>query len=467
MELLGRHEELSRLDAAASRAGAFTAVWGRRRVGKSRLLTEWSRRRNGLYLTADQTVAPVQRRYLAAAVAERFAGFADGDDPDWPSFFQRLANEARRAGWPGPLILDELPNLLAADAHMVFALRNLLDHPEQAPNLVVCGSSHYIMHAAVVGADAPLYGRAVEAFAVEPLKPGYLRDAFPDCSTRDLVSAYAVWGALPGYWELAAPFGRDLDSAVDTLVLDPAGSLHDEPHQLLSDDTPSGLALRPLLDAIGTGAHRVSEVARHIDRPASSLPRPMATLTAMDLVRRDTPFGSDPQSDRRSLYHLADPFWRFWFRVVAPNRSALAASSRETRLGYWRKHRAALESRAWEELCRLAVPALHHADSPLARLGPWAPAQRYWRTNDPSFDVVAQSVDGRRILVGETRWRAWGQPIRAAVPDPTFHPEDVATTLGIDDREIVSVLFDAEGRGADANAPFHIVDADTVMTVLR
>ena len=467
MDFLGRQEELTRLDVAASRSGLFAAIWGRRRVGKTRLLTEWSRRHNGLYLLADQSVPPVQRRYLAAAVAKRLPGFDGVDDADWPSFFQRLANEARRAGWPGPLILDELPNLLAADAHMIFAIRNLLDHPEPSPSIVVSGSNHYVMHLSVVGTSAPLYGRAVEAFAVEPLKPGYLRDAFADCSTRDLVSAYAVWGGMPRYWELAAPFGRDLDSAVDTLILDPAGPLHDEPHQLLLEDTPPGLALRPLLDAIGTGAHRVSEVARRIDRPASSLPRPMATLTAMDLVRRDTPFGSDPQSDRRSLYHLADPFWRFWFRVVAPNRSALATSSPDSRLGYWRAHRAALESFAWEELCRLAVPALHHADSPLARLGPWGPAQRYWRTNEPSFDVVARSVDDRRILVGETRWRAWGQPIRAGVSGPAFRQEDVAATLDIDDREVVSVLFDAEGRGTDAVAPFQIVNADTVMAVLR
>ena len=467
MNFLGREEELTRLDAAASRSGAFAAIWGRRRVGKSRLLVEWSKRQDGLYLVADQSVPPVQRRYLAAAVAERFPGFDDVVDPDWPSFLQRVADAARKSDWSGPLILDELPNLLAADAHFIFALRNLLDGPEPAPSLVVGGSSHEIMHAAVVGAGAPLYGRAVEAFAVNPLKPGYLHDAVPDCSTRDLVSAYAVWGGMPRYWELAAPFGRDLDTAVDTLVLDPAGPLHDEPHHLLLEDTPSALALRPLLDAIGAGAHRVSEVARHIHRPASSLPRPMATLTAMDFVRRDTPFGSNPQSDRRSLYHLADPFLRFWFRVVAPNRSALATSARETRLGYWREHRAALESQAWEQLCRMAVPALHRADSSLARLGPWDPAQRYWQTNGPSYDVVARSTDGQRVLVGETRWRAWGQPIRATVQDPSFQDVDVATTLGVEDRDVVSVLFDAEGRGADGNATFHIVDADAVMAALR
>ena len=67
MEFLDRADELRRLDRALRRSGAFAVIWGRRRVGKSRLLTEWSRRRDGLYTVADQSAPAVQRRYLAAA----------------------------------------------------------------------------------------------------------------------------------------------------------------------------------------------------------------------------------------------------------------------------------------------------------------------------------------------------------------------------------------------------------------
>jgi len=64
---------------------------------------------------ADLSAAPVQRRYLAAAVATRFPGFAAVDYPDWRSFLDRLRAEASARNWPGPFILDELPHLLAAD----------------------------------------------------------------------------------------------------------------------------------------------------------------------------------------------------------------------------------------------------------------------------------------------------------------------------------------------------------------
>ena len=76
MEFIDRDDELRRLDAALAHPGALAVLWGRRRVGKTRLLLEWSRRRRGLYAVADQSVPPVQRRYLAAAVDRQFPGFA-------------------------------------------------------------------------------------------------------------------------------------------------------------------------------------------------------------------------------------------------------------------------------------------------------------------------------------------------------------------------------------------------------
>ena len=463
MEFLDRAGELRRLDNALRHSGAFAVIWGRRRVGKSRLLLEWSRRCDGLYTVADQSAPAVQRRYLAAAVAERFGGFADVEYPDWRSFFTRLADAAVRASWNGPFILDELPYLIAADPSLAAVLQNWLDRPGGRPCLVASGSSRHMMHGAVLDADAPLYGRAVEAFAVRPLRPGYLADVFTAAPPRSLVSSYALWGGLPRYWELAEPYGGDLAAAVDELVLDPSGPLHEEPDRLLLAETPSATSLRPLLDAIGAGAHRISEIAGRLGKPASSLTRQLAALTEMDFVRREIPFGSSPASGKRSLYQLDDPFLRLWFAAVAPHRAALAEAPRDTRLHYWRRHRAALDGHAWKELCRMAVPELHRTDTPLAPLGPWEPARRYWRGNAPELDVVARSVDGRRLLVGEAKWSARSGPVSRA--GPLLGISGVPGTAGL---EVVGVRFVPEASARiDASTGVHLVDASDVLSVLR
>ena len=288
-------------------------------------------------------------------------------------------------------------------------------------------------------------------------------DPFPGADPRHLPAFHALWGGMPRYWELAEPFGLDIEGAVDTLVLDPAGPLHPEPDRLLLEETPPATSLRPLLDVIGAGAHRVSEIAGRLGWPASSLSRPLAALTEMGLVRRETPFGSEPRSGKRSLYRIDDPFLRMWFRVVAPGRTALAQAPRETRLEYWRRHRASLEAQAWEELCRMAVPFLHRADCSLAGLGPWEPAQRYWRRNEPEYDVVARSVDGRRLLVGEAKWTQRALPAAALRFRPRAPPVPGAAGL-----EVVPVVFAPRANPAPGEeGGVHVVNARTVFGVLR
>ena len=463
MRFIDRADEMGRLDAVLVEPGALAVIWGRRRVGKTRLLIEWSRRHEGLYAAAEPSAPAVQRRYLAAAVGRRFPGFADVEYPDWRSFLLRLAREAAGSGWPGPFVLDELPYLIASDATLTGALQAWVDTTPGRPTLVVSGSSQRMVHGAALASDAPLYGRAREAFAVRPLKPGYLADPFPGADPEHLPAFHALWGGMPRYWELAEPFGLDIEGAVDTLVLDPAGPLHPEPDRLLLEETPPATSLRPLLDVIGAGAHRVSEIAGRLGFPASSLSRPLAALTEMGLVRRETPFGSEPRSGKRSLYRIDDPFLRLWFRVVAPVRTALAQAPRETRLEYWRRHRAGLEAQAWEELCRMAVPFLHRADCSLADLGPWEPAQRYWRRNEPEYDVVARSVDGRRLLVGEAKSTPQPLPATALRFRPRAPPVPGAAGL-----EVVPVVFASRARLTPVEeGGVHVVNARTVFDVLR
>ncbi len=70
MDFIDRIEEMQRLDRLmASREGGLAVVYGRRRIGKTRLLLEWSARHSGLYTVADQSAAKIQRRYFAEAAA--------------------------------------------------------------------------------------------------------------------------------------------------------------------------------------------------------------------------------------------------------------------------------------------------------------------------------------------------------------------------------------------------------------
>jgi hypothetical protein len=114
---------------------------------------------------------------------------------------------------------------------------------------------------------------------------------------------------------------------------------------------------------------------------------------------REVPFGESEKSSRRSLYRIADPFLRLWFRIVAPHRAYLAAARRPQRIALLKKHWPSLVADSWEELCRAMVPELRLPD-----MGTCGPASRWWHGNAPEWDVVSESPLSKSILLGEARW---------------------------------------------------------------
>ena len=461
MDYVDRKDELERLDSPVKKKqGGLIVIWGRRRIGKTRLLLEWSAQHNGIYTVADQSGPPLQRKYVTESIAGHFKGFDEVVYPDWRALLQRITTEAERASWRGPLIFDEFPYLVAANKTLPSVFQNWVDHEVKKANLLVAiaGSSQRMMQG--------LIGRASVAMEIGPLFPGYIKEALGLGSDSRAIESYAVWGGVPRYWELSEEFGDDLDQAIDRNVLDPRGPLHSEPERLLLEETPPAVSLRPLLDVIGAGAHKLSEIASRLEQPATSLSRPISRLVELGLVKREIPFGESVRSGKRALYRIADPFFRFWFRVVAPHRALLAEAPSSTRTSLWEKHKEYIFSEAWENLCRQCVPFLHTTDSALSALGPWEPARRYWRGKAPEWDVVAKSVDGKKLLLGEVKWsrervaskalrNVVRDLIRKGVPDHRLYGE----------YEIVYAVF-FPNHDSNFIEGAHIIDAGTVLSCL-
>lgn len=472
MKFIDRQVEMRRLDALVDRAeGGLAVVWGRRRIGKTRLLLEWCRRHEGLYAVADQSAPPVQRAYLAQALSVRFPTLGEATYPEWPSLLRRIAHEAEAAAWRGPLVFDEFPYWAGASADLASQFQRWVDGEARQARLCVAiaGSSQRMMQGLVLDASAPLYGRAVELMEIGPLGAGFLGQGLKITDPVSCVRSYAVWGGVPRYWELAEPYGTDLDRAVDHCILDPLGPLHREPDRLLLEELPPAAACRPILDVIGMGAHRLSEIAGRLGKPATSLTRALARLVDLGLVAREQPYGESEKSGKRSLYRIADPLFRCWFRVVAPHRALLAQAAPAVRLGLWHEARASLFADAWEELCRQAVPRIHEGRSPLARFGPWKPAARYWHGNEPEWDIVAESLEGKHLLLGEAKWTE--TTLSEKILDQAvggLKAKGIPSSMRGKRHQVVYALFvprtlSKRGRRQDA----HVVDARDVLSCLR
>ena len=78
MKFMNRTDEMSRLDKVInSKEGGLIAIWGRSRIGKTRLLLEWTKKHKGVYGVANESAATIQRDYLARTLENVFPGFSN------------------------------------------------------------------------------------------------------------------------------------------------------------------------------------------------------------------------------------------------------------------------------------------------------------------------------------------------------------------------------------------------------
>jgi AAA+ ATPase superfamily predicted ATPase len=400
LPFLDRGEELARLQRLVTqRRRGFGVLYGRRRCGKSRLLLEALPAGRAAYYVADDRESPLQRVALATELDRLLPGFARVTYPDWDALLARVWDQAPAGS---VLAIDEIPALVTVAPELPSLLQKRLDAPTApGPHLILAGSSQRMMQGLVLDRTAPLYGRAAEILEIEPIPCGWVRKALRTKGDREAIDAFAVWGGIPRYWELAADY-PDREAAIQALVLSPLGVLYDEPTRLLRDDLRDLTQAASILTLIGQGCHRLSEIASRLGKPATSLSRPIDRLLELGLIRRDQPFGASPRDSKRSLYRIGDPFLRFWFRFVEPNRSRLesrqgAAILRELRV-QWPTHVAGV----WEDLVRASISQTPYFNRS------WGAARSWWGPGTDrvplEVDVVAESTDGAALLVGEVEW---------------------------------------------------------------
>ena len=402
MEFLDRVDELARLNRFLDlEEGAMACLYGRRRIGKSRLLEELLRGREDVVIhVADRSEAALQRVRFAQDVAALLPGFADVSYADWGALLDRWQRESPSGS---VLVIDELPYLVEQSPELPSVLQRVTDRLRKSgQKIFICGSSQRMMLGLLIRSDEPLYGRARELVSLGPISFEWTKKAFPRLSVWERFEHYAVWGGIPRYWE-ACQGERDIWETLRNQVFSPQGMFHDEPNFILHDDLEDAVQATSVLALIGQGSERLAEISSRLQVPATSLTRPLKRLIALGLVCRDIPFGCDEKGSKRTLYRLADPFLRFWYSFAQPHYSDPYFLSSREELDVFRPAFDVYLGRAWEELVRTALMR-----KPIPGVqGRWRKVSRWWGSGlnrlPMEIDVLAESVDGKTLLAGEVK----------------------------------------------------------------
>lgn len=372
-----RSRELEELDTAARRGG-LVVLFGRRRVGKTRLLTQWLEKRGGFYSQAIEAAVPTQ---IEQTVRDIGAAIPSGIQPKtWMEFFELL----RFSPAGTVLCLDEFPYLVTSDASLPSVVQRWLDHQRpEGFTLVLSGSSTGAMNDCFLNRAAPLYQRARKLIHLEPMDYGAFCGACGlDRSSRESFDRYALVGGIPKYWEFVEAGATALDLA-EELFFGPSAFLEDEPLRILRGEGIAGLTPLSVLEAVGRGSSKTSEIAARLGTAQTNLGRTLQQLLDASLLEREIPYGESLRTTKKTLYRIGDPALRFWFRVYSPQRSLWRRLSFEEKIKLLHDHTATV----FEDFCRA-----RHAD-----------AARYWEAG-AEFDFVRR--EGENLIVSEVKYKS-------------------------------------------------------------
>lgn len=401
MKFVDRIDETAHLqDALAREKSSLVVIYGRRRLGKSTLIKKVLSD-NDVYFLADRSEEQHQRILLAKMIAQIFPDFDKLTYPDWETMLRAVNYRADKRF---TLCLDEFPYLVEQSPELPSVLQKLVDEKQLKYNLVLCGSSQNMMYGLFFDSTAPLYGRADEIMRLTPIRLPYIQEAL-NLDATSAIEEYAVWGGVPRYWELREN-RNSLDDALWHNILSVNGTLYEEPIKLLQDDVKDIVKTSTIMSYIGTGANRLSEIAARCNEPATNLSRPLKKLIDLGFLEKDVPFGVDEKNAKKSLYKIADPFMAFYYQFVVPNRSFIELGRRLPIEQDLTSHFSKYVSRQWEKLCRDTVTGN------LINGIIYGKAKRWWgsvlnedkKPEQVEFDVMAESLDKKYLLVGECKW---------------------------------------------------------------
>lgn len=408
-----REQEMATLQSEYDRDGsALVVLYGRRRVGKTTLISEFIKNKKALFFLASEESESQNR----LAFQEKAADFLNSDllknveVKSWDVLFRAIMDTHFDS--KPVIVLDEFQYLGKSNPAFPSVFQRIWEEilKDRQVMVILCGSLISMMQSQTLAYDSPLYGRRTAQIRLKQIPFAYYHEFFPEKSRKELIEMYAVTGGVPKYIELFSQ-SKDIYSAIETCVLNRSGYLYDEPHFLLQQEVSEVGSYFSIIKAIAAGNTKLSAIAGVLEVKSTSLTKYLKTLIDLDILEREVPVTEDsPEKSKKGLYKIKDNYLRFWFAFVYPNMSFIESGHGrivmdKIRKSLVRNHIAFVYEdvcmeRMWEMNAEGAWPFY------FSKLG------RYWDSKE-EIDIAAIDPDGKNLILGECKY--WQEPVGVSV----------------------------------------------------
>ena len=400
---IGREYELNTLNKLhRSDKFEFTVIYGRRRVGKTALINEFTKDKDTIFFTGVETNAKQNLENLSGCIMEYMSSVPINSS--FSSFQSALEyvfelSKTRRLVF----VIDEYPYVARASKSLASTLQLLIDRYKDVSKLflILCGSSMSYMEDHVLAYKAPLYGRRTSQIKLQPFDFFDTCRYFKEFSDVDKAMTYGFIGGTPQYL-MQINNSMSVEENIKNTHLNPSSAVFEETTNLLKQEVREPAIYNAVITAIANGCSKMNEISTNIGEDTSICTGYIKNLILLGIIKKELPYGE--KSGRKTIYSIEDNMFRFWYRFVPENASVITRGAADIAYKRIAPELPHYMGSVFEDICkqylwRLLLKgkcAVNFID-----LGRWWGANPKTRRQE---EIDIMGTDRNTALFGECKW---------------------------------------------------------------
>lgn len=411
----------------------FTYLRGRRRVGKSSLLKEFSKKISPCFFytgSKDLSAKNLLADFSAAwdnFTREKRLSIIKEEELSWSIIFKSITEYLRQSEKKVLIVFDEIQWIAKTGSGFVGQLKNywLEWKDTKKIKLIIAGSSNKFFAEQTGGEEKIL--RGMKTFAEIWVHPFSLSEVkkyfFPQYSEEQVCLIYMMLGGIPYYLEQIIPqenFIRTINQAIftkDTIFLDEVNEVLNLELNLAGTETA-----KKILSLLGQYGKTQKQLVEISGMPESSLRSILEKLLDYKILYLEESFqkkNNFTARDRR--YYMKDCYLNFYFQVllkleiqIRQNLKQLlfALQCLQSQKGYYMPNFSGL---AFEMLIQNLVETdLSGFAHKLGILNDKFDVYRHIKVKNKEFDLILKSDLSREIKLIQIKWISDSMDIKVA-----------------------------------------------------
>jgi hypothetical protein len=390
IRFIDRENELEILKNLWKLNNAFVIVYGRRRIGKTRLIEEFLKDKEGVSYTAEDVSKRIQIREFKNALAEFLQDdfLKEQEITSWSSLFSYLERTVP-LNKKFYIWIDEFSYLVKNDPSLPSVLQKFIDNTLRNSKIffIVSGSLFGIMREKVLSHASPLYGRKTKDILLGQL---LFKDAikFLNFNFEDCIKTYMTIGGIPEYLLVASRY-KNFIEFISKEFLEKNGYFYREPYFLLSREFKEIKTYFSIINAISYGNTSPTDIANFVGIRTKEIYPYLDLLITFGFLERITPLLN---KKKFGIYIIKDSFFDFWFNFVYRNRESIER-------GIYKADVNELNTFFGKRFEYFVLENFHFIFPSFTKVGKW-----WWKNKE--IDIVALNENTKEILFAECKWQS-------------------------------------------------------------